>query len=363
MGRVTSMPPPWEPDDEETQETRILPPEEQTRVAPPTPRVAEERTWVVEEEPPPPVPPPGGPARRDPWPWVLLGLGLALALIAAIWFFTRDDGSDETATKPVPSVVRLQEDDARQALEAQGFVVNAVRKPSDEADEGVVFAQDPSAGADAAEGSVVTISVSSGPATVEVPDVVGASQQAATQQLDQASLVARPSTVPSSQPQGTVVAQSPSAGEKVERDSPVRINVSGGPGIASVPDVRGSSVDDATAELQAAGLGVQTSEVESDEAEGTVVSQSPAAGAKVDRGTRVSLSVSKGPSVQPVEVPDVAGLPQDEAQAQLEELGLRVRVVDETAPDPAQVGTVLRQVPPAGRSVPPGTQVTIVVGT
>jgi beta-lactam-binding protein with PASTA domain len=363
MGRVTSMPPPWEPDDEETQETRILPPEEQTRIAPPTPPVAEERTWVVEEEPPPPVPPPGGPSRRDPWPWVLLGLGLALALIAAIWFFTRDDGSDETATKPVPSVVRLQENDARQALEAQGFVVNAVPKPSDEADEGVVFAQDPSGGADAAEGSVVTISVSSGPATVEVPDVVGASQQAATQQLDQASLVARPSTVPSSQPQGTVVAQSPSAGEKVERDSPVRINVSGGPGTATVPDVRGSSVDDATAELQAAGLGVQTSEVESDEAEGTVVSQSPAAGAKVDRGTRVSLSVSKGPSVQPVEVPDVAGFTQDEAQAQLEELGLRVRVVDETAPDPAQVGTVLRQVPPAGRSVPPGTQVTIVVAT
>lgn len=355
------MPPPWEPDGEETQETRILPPEEQTRAAPPPPPVAEERTWVVEEELPPEPPPP--PRGRDIWPWLLLVLGIALALIAAFWWFSRDDGGSEAATKPVPSVVRLPEKTARTTLENEGFVVNAVPKPSDEADEGVVFAQKPAAGTAATEGTVVTISVSSGPATVEVPDVVGATQQAATQQLDQANLVARPSTVPSSQPQGTVVAQSPSAGEKVERDSAVRINVSGGPGTATVPNVRGSSVDDATADLQAAGLGVQTSEVESDEAEGTVVSQSPAAGAKVDRGTKVALTVSKGPSVQPVEVPDVTGLPQDEAQAQLEELGLRVRVVEETAPDPAQVGTVLRQVPPAGRSVPPGTQVTIVVGT
>src|SRR6185503_16171720 len=236
-GAVTSMPPPWEPDDEETQETRILPPDEQTRIAPRTPSAGTERT-VVEEEELPPEPPPGG-RGRDLWPWLLLVLGIALALIAAFWWFSRDD-DDAAATKPVPSVVRLPVDEARGTLEEQGFVVNAVPKPSDEADEGIVFAQKPEAGTQAADGSVVTIDVSSGPATVTVPDVIGVSVEDATQQLEQAKLVARPSTVPSSQPQGRVVAQSPSAGEKVARDSPVRINVSGGPGTATVPDVRGS---------------------------------------------------------------------------------------------------------------------------
>jgi len=309
---VTSMPPPWEPDDEETQETRILPPDEQTRIAPRTPSAGTERT-VVEEEELPPEPPPGG-RGRDLWPWLLLVLGIALALIAAFWWFSRDD-DDAAATKPVPSVVRLPVDEARGTLEEQGFVVNAVPKPSDEADEGIVFAQKPEAGTQAADGSVVTIDVSSGPATVTVPDVIGVSVEDATQQLEQAKLVARPSTVPSSQPQGRVVAQSPSAGEKVARDSPVRINVSGGPGTATVPDVRGSTVENATADLKAAGLGVKTQQVESDEPEGTVVSQSPAAGAKVDRGTAVTLRVSTRPSVQPVEVPDVTGLVEDEARA------------------------------------------------
>lgn len=364
---MTSMPPPWEPDDEETQETRILPPgeptapEERTRIAPPSPPMRDERTRARGEPPPGPGPPPAA-RGRELWPWLLLLLGVVLALIAALWWFSRDDGPDEAATKPVPSVVRLQVDDARGVLEGQGFVVNALRKPSDEAEEGVVFAQDPEAGTQAPEGSVVTITSSSGPATATVPDVVGVTVAEATQQLEGAGLVARPSTVPSSQPEGTVVAQSPKAGDKVDRDSPVRINVSGGPGSVTVPDVRGSSVEDATAALKAAGLAVQTRQVESGDPEGTVVEQSPAAGAKVDRGSTVTVGVSQGPTVEPIGVPDVTTLPQDEAQAQLESLGFRVRVVNEVAPGPAQVGIVLRQVPAAGREAPPGTLVTIVVG-
>lgn len=358
---MTSMPPPWDPDEGETEETRILP-EEETRVAPPppppparseVPEPTRVRERVVEEE---------GPRRgpRELWPWLLLLLGLVLALLAALWWLSRDDGGGEPELRAVPDVVGLEVAEARERLTAEGFVVEALRRASDEAPPETVFAQDPAAGTELEEGGTVRISVSVGPATTTVPSVVGLSQDDATQRLQQAGLEATAARVPSSEPEGVVVAQAPAAGEDVERGSSVRINVSGGPGAVTVPDVVGSPADEAVAALEQAGLRAEQSEVESDEPDGTVVEQDPAAGAEVGRGSTVQLGVSTGPQATPV--PDVTGLAQEDAVAQLEDEGFRVRVVEEAAPDPAQIGTVLRQVPPAGREAPPGAQVTIVVG-
>ena len=353
------MPPPWDPDDGETEETRILPraeEDEPTRVAPTPPR---EQTVVRTEEEVVPPPPPG--RDRQLWPWLLLLLGLVFALIAAAWWFSQDeDEPPPAALKPVPSVVRLEVSDAQRVLEAQGFGVQVQRKKSDDAPEGVVFAQQPEAGAQAPDGSVVTITASSGAATVEVPNVVGSTRDQAAQTLEQADLEATTANVPSNAAPGTVVAQSPSGGERVDVGSSVRINVSGGPGAVTVPDVVGASADDAAAELQSAGLKAQTTAVASDEPRGTVVKQSPAAGAEAARGATVRLEVSSGP--QPVAVPDVVGQIEADARDALEASGFRVRVVEETAPDPDSVGLVLRQVPAAGREAPPGAQVSIVVG-
>lgn len=354
---VTRMPPPWDPDEGETEETRIMPraDEEPTRLAPPPP---EARTVVRTEEEPVPPPGPG----RQLWPWLLLLLGLVLALLAAVWWFSQDDNDEPPAAalRPVPSVVRLAVSDAQRVLEAQGFQVEVQRKASDEAPEGVVFAQQPEAGAEVAEGSVVTVTASSGPATAEVPDVVGRTRDQAVQALEQADLRATTANVPSNASPGTVVAQSPAAGQRVDVGSSVRINVSGGPGAVTVPDVVGASADDAAAELQSAGLKAQTTAVASDEARGTVVTQSPAAGADAARGSTVRLEVSSGP--QPVAVPDVVDQTEADARDALEARGFRVRVVEESSPDPESVGLVLRQVPAAGREAPPGAQVTIVVG-
>ena len=350
------MPPPWDPDEGETEETRILgrPEDEPTRVEPPPPAA---RT-VVEEEPVE-APPPG--RGRELWPWLLLLLGLVAALLAALWWFSQDDDEPPAAALvSVPSVVRLEVNDAQRVLEEQGFVVEVLRQASDEAPKGIVFAQDPEAGTEAPEGSTVRITASVGPASATVPDVVGLAQAEAVRALEDAGLRANPVRVPSERPEGTVVAQSPQAGAEVEGDSVVRLNVSGGPGPVAVPDVTGLRAADAVSRLEAAGLRAETGEVESDEPRGTVVAQEPAAGVEVERGSSVRARRVRGAG---------AGgrtrrrrSSEDEATTQLEELGFRVRVVEETAPDPAQIGTVLRQVPPAGREAPPGTQVTIVVG-
>jgi serine/threonine-protein kinase len=180
------------------------------------------------------------------------------------------------------------------------------------------------------------------------------------QALEQAGLTATTANVPSNAAPGTVVAQAPAAGQRVDVGSSVRINVSGGPGAVTVPDVVGASADDAAAALQSAGLKAQTTEVPSDEPRGTVVSQSPTAGSQVARGSTVRLEISSGPA--PVAVPDVVDQTEADARDALEAEGFRVRVVEEPAPDAESVGLVLRQVPAAGREAPSGTQVTIVVG-
>jgi serine/threonine-protein kinase len=91
-----------------------------------------------------------------------------------------------------------------------------------------VIAQTPGGGRELMPGTAVELSVSKGKAEVAVPHVVGQDQATATATLEQAGLQVAVVEVPSSEPKGTVVAQSPKAGEKAPKGSEVQINVSRG---------------------------------------------------------------------------------------------------------------------------------------
>ena len=120
---------------------------------------------------------------------------------------------------------------------------------------------------------------------------------------------------------------------------------------------------DAQRTLRAAGFTVLVDYVASTQPADRVVRQAPSSGARVRRGTTVRLSVSQGPSAGPLRsVPDVVGLTQDEAAAELRSAGFRVRVFAEPTPDPEEEGLVIRQTPGAGRRVPSSAVVTIYVG-
>lgn len=313
-----------------------------------------ERVEEVEEVPPP---------RRRPvlWPYLLLLLLLVLGGIAAVVYFARDD--DET--KPVPAVVRLPVDDAVNRLTAEGFKTDVQQEESD-ARPGTVFQQSPEGGQEADEGATVTLLVSRGPAETTVPNVVGLKLDAALEKLDAAELGARQTEVFSEEPSGTVVAQNPAGGEKAARNSEVRINISQGTGRVTVPNVVGQSADDAGANIREAGLEARVVNVPSAEPEGTVVAQSPRAGEEARRGQAVRLNVSTGQGAQTgvagVEVPDVVGLSEQEATAELEGAGFTALVEPEATTDEGQFGVVLRQEPRANERLPRGTEVTIFVG-
>jgi eukaryotic-like serine/threonine-protein kinase len=194
--------------------------------------------------------------------------------------------------------------------------------------------------------------------TVAVPYVVGLRQANAENDIVSKGLLPRVRQVSSSDvEEGVVISQDPAAGEHVEPDSIVSIEVSSGKPKVTIPTVVGQGRDSAVRELTAVGLDVQVVEVNSEEDEGDVTAQTPSPGTVVVEGTRVRINVSKGP--KPVQVPNVVNLPYDQARAELQRAGFGVSRVDvnsDLAP-----GIVVDQDPAAGTESSRGATVNLSV--
>jgi serine/threonine-protein kinase len=130
---------------------------------------------------------------------------------------------------------------------------------------------------------------------------------------------------------------------------------------AAVPVVAGEDVQQATAELHDAGFATAVVRRTSAQPVDQVIAQDPSGGASVAKGSRVTLTVSRGPG--DVSVPSVEALGQQQAKAKLEDAGLSVapavRVADEAIP----AGDVVRSSPVAGTSVARGSSVTLFVSS
>jgi eukaryotic-like serine/threonine-protein kinase len=127
----------------------------------------------------------------------------------------------------VPDVLDQTESSARSELQAANFEVQAVQAPSDSTPEGFVSAQSPDPGTEAPKGSTVTITVSTGPSSASVPNVVGEQKEAAQDDLKNAGFKVKVENVQVSDPtQDNVVQdQNPDGGSQAEKGSTVTIFV------------------------------------------------------------------------------------------------------------------------------------------
>ena len=219
-------------------------------------------------------------------PALLIILALALGAIAAAWYFSR------SSTSTVPAVEGIPVNTAVSRVQDEGFKTDIVSESSD-APDGTVFNQDPSAGTEADDGSTVRLFVSKGPADATVPNAVGLSEADARDRLVAAGLQVTSVGVFSDADPGQVVAQTPAAGASAAKGSAVRINVSKGTKMVTVPSVVGSTEPDAVSQVKAAGLQPNVVSVPSAQPAGTVVAQHPTGG-QAERGSFVRLNVSKG---------------------------------------------------------------------
>jgi serine/threonine-protein kinase len=194
---------------------------------------------------------------------------------------------------------------------------------------------------------------------VSVPNVVGREASEAADILHDRGLeVAFVNKESDDVPRDEVISQDPDAGDEVREGTTVTVTVSGGRGTVAVPAVEGRSREEAEQALTEAGFKVEVEEAFSDSVpEGDVISQSPAGGRQATKGRTVTITVSQG--VQGVEVPQLTGLPREQAEQQLSGLGLTAEVTEEESSKPA--GTVIAQNPRAGTSVDRGAAVQVTV--
>src|SRR4051812_695219 len=130
-------------------------------------------------------------------------------------------------------------------------------------------------------------------AKVAVPRVVGMKEQAALVALSQVGLRPKEVFKPTKQPKNLVVSQSPQEAKTVRKGSQVTLVIDSGAPRVAVPDVGGQSLSEAQAALDKQGLDSTVTQVTSDQPAGTIVDQAPKPGAKLAKGSAVTLSVSK----------------------------------------------------------------------
>jgi beta-lactam-binding protein with PASTA domain len=288
----------------------------------------------------------------------------------------------------MPDLTGMAAADALKALQKRKLVAAIEQTPSKEA-PGTVVGQDPKAGTRAKPGTKVTLQVAKGRTSVDVPSVTGQSQTDAVATLKNVGLAATVAEVPSTQPAGTVVAQSPAGGTKVVGGSKVRLNVAKAKASTQPsPTTQGSTTQRTTTQattttaptttttqpsngndytgmklkdaVQQIADGRQQSTVlyqASAKPVGTVLSNSSSGG-------KVHLVVSAGPKAKaPTDVPSTTGEDAQTAQQDLQAAGFTVIQVTWPVSDAANDGVVVAQTPTGSGGAPQGAAIVVYVGS
>jgi serine/threonine-protein kinase len=226
---------------------------------------------------------------------VLAVLLLGGAIAAAI-ALSGDDTPPATAQVQVPPLANLEQAAAEKAITDAGLTVGTVDvAASTTVPEGVVVSSDPSSGASVDKGSKVNLVVSGGPDTIQVPSVIGLTEQRARDTLQRAGFTSVNSRQTDSlEKAGNVVAVDPGEGEQAAPNTPITLQVS--TGTVKVPDVAGKTEAEARSMLTAAGFTagqIVSQSVESDEVpQGAVVGTEPRAGSAVGAGEDIILKIA-----------------------------------------------------------------------
>jgi serine/threonine-protein kinase len=131
-------------------------------------------------------------------------------------------------TRPVPSIAGMTRAEAIETLQRYGFRVG-LQRVRDRREEGALIGLRPAAGQPAAVSSMVVMIISAGPPKVLIPSVVGLTRGDAAARLETVSLrIGRVGYDPAATAEaGTVVSQSPAAGDSLPMGSSVRVVLAG----------------------------------------------------------------------------------------------------------------------------------------
>lgn len=230
-------------------------------------------------------------------PAIVAGIIVALLVIAAAVFafmhFSPQSGDIE-----VPNVTKTMLPDAMKQIEDAGLVVGTIQYRVEEGvDEGTVLDQNPKAGAKVARKSKVSLVVAQGKNQIVVPNLENMSLNDAKKALRDLGLqvsIGDP-TFSDTIPKGKVAGQDPNAGTPVEKGATVTLMPSAGIKSSNVPNVVGMTEAEARVTLENAGFSVEVEKINSSKGKlGSVVKQTPAAGAQAREQASVLITVIAG---------------------------------------------------------------------
>ncbi|MGW8491422.1 Stk1 family PASTA domain-containing Ser/Thr kinase [Streptomyces sp. NPDC055886] len=259
---------------------------------------------------------------------ILLVVAGILVLIGAILIgrviFSDNGGDDQVKA---PNLVGSTLKEAETLADRSGVTVNVgAEEPCEEQEKGAICSQNPSADATMDKDGTVTVVVSTGAPTVEVPNVLEKSEDGAREELEKKGFTVNVTTKESEKTEGTVIKQDPPGGDQAEDGAEITITVAMQT-TDPMPDVRTRQYDAAVAQLNQLGFtNVSRADVDSDKPAGEVVEQTPAGPSKQAKDVQIVLKVSKGPpEPEKVQIPgDLGGKSYQDAKGQLEGLGFVV---------------------------------------
>lgn len=230
-------------------------------------------------------------------PAIVAGIIVALLVIAAAVFafmhFSPQSGDIE-----VPNVTKTMLPDAMKQIEDAGLVVGTIQYRVEEGvDEGTVLDQNPKAGAKVARKSKVSLVVAQGKNQIVVPNLENMSLNDAKKALRDLGLQASigDPTFSDTIPKGKVAGQDPNAGTPVAKGATVTLMLSAGIKSSNVPNVVGMTEAEARVTLENAGFSVEVEKINSSKGKlGSVVKQTPAAGAQAREQASVLITVIAG---------------------------------------------------------------------
>ena len=228
----------------------------------------------------------------------------------------------------------------------------------------LVFTVGKAAGVFKSFGGITTQDEEDKSGKVTVPDVRGMSEENAKALLNKKGLGIQVVTRKESKKYkaGKISKQTPEAGEKVSKHTKIEVVVSSGlvGSKKAIPDVSGMSETEAQNKLEDAGFKVTSSFQYDDSVEsGKVISTTPEAGTKAEKGSTVTMLVSQGSNKKTV--PDIRGMADATAQSTIKSYGFNVGTVTYDYSDSVEKGMVISQTVEPGTKASAGTSISITV--
>lgn len=259
--------------------------------------------------------------------WIIAATA-ALVLVVGGFFAYRwitDSGRE------IPILANLTEGQAANSITEYGWDIERIEEFSEDIEAGRVIRTEPPAGDSLKSSGVLTLVVSSGPPPVPLPDLATLDSVAAVTALGNAGLQANVLEEPSEDVAVGVVVRwvvpeqpNLAAGDDVIKGTIIDVYVSQGPAPRVVPDLKGQTLESATAKLSELRLTIKRLDDQFfiDVPAGAIGSQVPAAGEQVARDSEISVVVSKGPDV--VAVPVLRRLNFEQVKQAIADAGLVV---------------------------------------